>query len=163
LKGHSLAAPHVAQNLWGFPWNKNGSRLSFSEEVEFMRGKDVRPRFIVWKSGGSRMYWQDRSVAGKAAPILTYRDNCGGAEEEDISQHATGFIDRVFNLVQRVLQKHEIPEALERHSGARTDLPASFEETKKTGAEISAPVGRTNAARATTPSLAAAPARPASR
>jgi hypothetical protein len=129
--------------------------------VEFVRSKDVRPRFIVGKSGESRMHRQERPVSGKAAPGLNHRNDEADnrkTEGENLLQQPTGFIDHVFNIVHRVLQKHEIPafdpssDGSEGSSASIVDTKSMLDtnkdakkDVKKTGAEAPAPVGLTSA------------------
>lgn len=51
-------------------------------------------------------------MSSESVPGLNHRGNEGeghSAGGENRSRRRTGFIDQVFNLVQNVLQKHEIP------------------------------------------------------
>ena len=105
------------------------------------------------------MHRQERPVSGKAAPGLNHRNDEADnrkTEGENLLQQPTGFIDHVFNIVHRVLQKHEIP-AFDPSSDGAGDSSASILDTnkdtnkdakkdvKKTGAEAPAPVGLTSA------------------
>lgn len=70
------------------------------------------------------MHRLEPSVGGKVVPISSHRQdegNHGGTRAEDLSRQSAGFIDRVIHLVQKTLQKHEIPEAFDRSSDARAD------------------------------------------
>lgn len=89
------------------------------------------------------MHGRERPVSGEAVPGVNHRNNeaerCG-IEGEDLSRQRIGFIDDVFDLVHRVLQKHEIPEAFDRCSDSEADSSALFldakKDSKKTGAEV---------------------------
>lgn len=70
------------------------------------------------------MHRQEPAMGGKVIPISSRRgneDHRDGAQGENFSQQRGGFIDRVFNLVQKALQKHEIAEAFDRSLDSCTD------------------------------------------
>jgi hypothetical protein len=93
--------------------------LSSPIEVEFKRSKEERCAIASASDiGGSRVQQPEQRVNEEAvfglSPLshwsdeLSHAGDRGGAEAENRSQRRPGFIDRVFDLVQSVLQKHQL-------------------------------------------------------
>jgi hypothetical protein len=86
----------------------------FLEDVKFQRSEGYCGDAVMLhcrNGGGSRVYPEDQQMNGNSISSLNHPIHEGenpAAGQRNRAPRHPGFIERVFDLVQSVLQKHEI-------------------------------------------------------